>query len=66
MIFHRYDFYIEPIDLYVEYAGMKGVDFYDTKLTKKLKHTETIGISVLVSDDVDYVINEIQKRINEK
>jgi len=63
---YRYDFYIEPIDLYVEYAGMKGVDFYDTKLTKKLKHTETIGISVLVSDDVDYVINEIQKRINEK
>jgi hypothetical protein len=63
---YKYDFYIEPINLYVEYTGMSGVASYDNRLRTKLKFGEMLGMNILASNDINYIINEISLRSNEK
>jgi hypothetical protein len=62
---YRYDFYITDIELYIEYIGMSGVLSYDNRLCDKLKYGATLGMNILASNDVDYIIGEISLRINE-
>jgi hypothetical protein len=62
---YRYDFFIKYIDLYVEYTGMEGVPSYDNRLSDKLRYGEVLGMNILASGDVDYIVDEISLRINE-
>jgi len=56
---YHYDFYIQNLDLYVEYTGMVGVSYYDIRLVNKKTMCLTHKFNVIFSNDV----NEIKNRI---
>ena len=61
---YRYDFHITLYDVYIEYAGLSGIETYDTRLSKKLKYCIENNFKVLVSDDPNYIIDKIKIKIN--
>ena len=59
-ILKRYDFFLPDFDIYIEYLGLKGKDFYDKKTEEKIKIYNDFALNVIWISPGE----NIQKRLN--
>jgi len=55
-----FDFYIENINLFIEYTGMEGIKSYDAKIIKKKDILIKNNLNILFSNDINFIIKRIQ------
>jgi hypothetical protein len=63
---YYYDFYIQKLDLYIEYTGMDGVSFYDLRISKKKNMCFENQFNVIFSKEVGIIKEKIMLYGNKK